>query len=395
MGRAGRGDDVGILHRKLALSCLRGLPQLVIDDAKLGNFGRDPFVAWIEARDAPAGRRVLDVAEPVPDQLADVEFVVDEAGAARGVTAQGGVRPQRAIGAGNAFLIQAPGDRARAYAGGEGAEDAADDLGLRLVDGALAADRLTLRVGVLHHVIAVAETTAGLALFDPTADAAMRLGGKVLQEQRVHRAFEADMKLADLAFAQRDDLHTSEAQMLEQRRHVGLVTAHAVQSLGQHDLEPAALRILQQRLDAGTKDYAGAGDGGVVVGADHLPRLARGVLAADTKLVVDRGDALVVGGIAGIERNLGHRIVSWAISPRTAPAAHCRSRPSAARMPRVPSAGRSGGRSSAPPRRSEPMYLHCPCRSLPAAVRRRPRDPRPRSSPPSSRKIPVERQTWA
>ncbi len=42
-----------------------------------------------------------------------------------------------------------------------------------------------------------------------------------------------------------------------------------------------------------------------------------------------------------------------------------------------------------------PIYLHCRCRSLPAAVCRRPRDPRPRSSPPSSRKIPVERQTWA
>jgi len=34
------------------------------------------------------------------------------------------------------------GDRAWADAGGEGAEDAADDLGLSLVDGALAADRL-------------------------------------------------------------------------------------------------------------------------------------------------------------------------------------------------------------------------------------------------------------
>jgi hypothetical protein len=106
--------------------------------------------------------------------------------------------PQRTIGAGNTFLVQAPGDRARADAGGEGAEDATDDLGLRLVDGALAADRLALGVGVLHHVVAVAEAAAGLALFDPAADAAMRLGGEVLQEQRFHRAFEADMKLGDL-----------------------------------------------------------------------------------------------------------------------------------------------------------------------------------------------------
>jgi hypothetical protein len=68
------------------------------------------------------------------------------------------------------------GDRARADAGGERMEDAADDLDLRLVDGALAADRLTLGVGVFHHVITVAETAAGLALLEPAADTAMRLG---------------------------------------------------------------------------------------------------------------------------------------------------------------------------------------------------------------------------
>jgi len=122
----------------------------------------------------------------------------------------------------------------------------ADDLGLRLVDGALAADRFAFGIGVLHHVVAIAEAAAGLALLDPAADAAMRLGGEVLQEQRVHRAFEAHMQFADLALAQGDDLHAGEAQMLEQRRHVGLVAAHAVQRLGQHNLEPAALRVLQQ-----------------------------------------------------------------------------------------------------------------------------------------------------
>ena len=61
-----------------------------------------------------------------------------------------------------------------------------------LVDGALAPDRLASGVGVLHHIITVTETATGLALFDPAADAAMRLGGEVLQEQRIHRALEAD-----------------------------------------------------------------------------------------------------------------------------------------------------------------------------------------------------------
>jgi hypothetical protein len=85
-------------------------------------------VSRIHARDAFAGRRVLDVAQAVPDQLADIQLVVDETGAARGMAAQRGVRPQGAIGAGNFLTVEAPCYRARADAGGELAEDAADDL---------------------------------------------------------------------------------------------------------------------------------------------------------------------------------------------------------------------------------------------------------------------------
>jgi hypothetical protein len=81
----------------------------------------------------------------------------------------------------------------------------------------LAPDRLALRVGVLHHVVAVAEPAAGLALFDPAADAAMRLGGEVLEEQRIHRAFEADMQFGDLALAQGDDLHAGDRRRLWKR----------------------------------------------------------------------------------------------------------------------------------------------------------------------------------
>jgi hypothetical protein len=98
------------------------------------------------------------------------------------------------------------------------------------------------------------------------------------------------------------------------------------------------------------------------------------MFTADAELILDRGNVLVVRGIAGIERNLRHRVVSWAISICATPADHCRSRPAAARMPRAPSAHRSGGRSSAPQCRSEPAQPRCHCRPLPAAVCRRQRD---------------------
>lgn len=50
------------------------------------------------------------------------------------------------------------------------------------------------------------------------------------------------MRIAALAVTQGDDLHAGEAQMLEQRRRVGLIPDHAIQRLRQHDLELAALR---------------------------------------------------------------------------------------------------------------------------------------------------------
>jgi hypothetical protein len=59
------------------------------------------------------------------------------------------------------------------------------------------------------------------------------------------------VKLGDLAFAQRDDLHAREAEMLEPRRHGSLVAPHTIQALGQHALELAALSVLQERLMPG------------------------------------------------------------------------------------------------------------------------------------------------
>jgi hypothetical protein len=73
---------------------------------------------------------------------------------------------------------------------------------------------------VLHHVVAVAKAAPGLALLDPASKAAMDLGGEILRNRAfmVPLRLEADVKLADLAFAQRDDLHPGEAEMLARRR---------------------------------------------------------------------------------------------------------------------------------------------------------------------------------
>ena len=310
MGGADGFDAVRVLDRELVLAVLRGLPQAVIDDAEFGHLDRDPVLGRVDPGDALSRRGVFDVAQAVPDQTTDIELVIDDAGAALGMAAQGGVGPQGTGRARNALGVETTRQGARADTGGELLEDAAHGLGLILVDAPLAPDRLSLVIGALHHVVAVAEPAAGLALLDTPPQAPMGLGGEVLQEERVHGALQADVKLGDLAFGQGDNPHARESQMFEQGGYVRLVPAHAVQGLGHHQVELAALRVGQDSLDTGSQDHAIAGDGGVLVRGDDLPSFAFRILAADAKLIIDGGLPLLVRRVAGIEGNAGHLIGS-------------------------------------------------------------------------------------
>ena len=211
-------DDGGVLLGQLFLPVLHRLPEFVIDDAEFGNLRDDPFLPRIDPGHPLAGLRVLDVAQPVPDQAPDVELVVDQSGAALGLTADGGIGPELARGTGDVLGIQTPGNGPRADAGGELPEHAADDPRLNLVDRALTPFRLAGGIGGGDDVVAVTKAAPGATFLDPAAQAAMGLRRKVLQEQGVHRALEADMELVDLALGEGDDHDSGELQVLEQRR---------------------------------------------------------------------------------------------------------------------------------------------------------------------------------
>ena len=118
---------------EFGLAGLGALPQLVIDDAQLRHLGSDPLGFGVAARDAPARARVLDEALAVPHQAQDIELVVEDAVAPAGVAADRGVAPGAPEWAGHAFMVEAEGDGAGRSAGSKLAEDAAHDLGLRLV----------------------------------------------------------------------------------------------------------------------------------------------------------------------------------------------------------------------------------------------------------------------
>src|SRR5690606_12844232 len=89
-------------------------------------------------------------------------------------------------------------------------------------------------------------------------------------------------------------------------RDIGLVAGDAVERLGQHDVELPLPGVLQERLNAWPQGHGGTRDGRILVSVYDAPLLAYGVVAANAELVVNRGDTLIVGGVAGVERNLDH-----------------------------------------------------------------------------------------
>ena len=199
------------------LPLLHPLPERVVDDAQVGHLLDDPFALRVEARDPLAGVRVLDEALPVPDQPADVELVVQQAGAALRVAVDR-VGPQPSPTGRARRPGSSPGDRPRRLAGGVLAEDAADDLrfGSSLI---VRPPRTGLPAAPIRAIdsVAVARPPPPCR---PRSGRAGRAAScrQILEEQRVHRTLEADVQLADLALGQGDDPHAGKAQPLVQRR---------------------------------------------------------------------------------------------------------------------------------------------------------------------------------
>src|SRR5690606_3575008 len=126
-------DSLAVLLARdlvLLLPRLHRVPEIVIEDAQLRRFLDDPFLFRVGAGLPLAGVRILDEALPVPDDLADIHLVVEDAVAALRVAVDRAETPVAARRSGNAFLVQGEGDGLGRFAGGIVAEDAAHDFGL-------------------------------------------------------------------------------------------------------------------------------------------------------------------------------------------------------------------------------------------------------------------------
>ena len=304
-------DDVwNIQSGNTALTLSHRLPERIVHDPQMRNLGPDPFAFRVHPRYARAGLGVLDEAVPVPCENPGIEFIVEDAGPDDRIAANGGVDPRTVSETGDALPVQLERDLLRASAAGIFAEDAAHDLGFFLDNRPLAPDRLAVGVELVDGAIAVGSPSAArLSGFHAPALAAMGLDGEIFYKQRIHGAFQADMKLVDLALGQGDDGNARKAQALIDGGHVLLIAADAVKRLGQHHVETARLRVGQKGPDTGA-EHGGPGDGAVGPGLHHGPAFVLGAFAALAQLVLNGGVALVLGGIAGVKSNADHGVGS-------------------------------------------------------------------------------------
>jgi hypothetical protein len=102
-----------------------------------------------------------------------------------------------------------------------------------------------------------------------------------------------DVKMRDIALGERDDVHASECETLEETCGVFLVAAETVQRLGEHDVESLVQRVPHQHLEAGAQQ-CGAGDRVIGELLNDRPTLASCEVPTHPELVRNRGVALVV-----------------------------------------------------------------------------------------------------
>ena len=101
---------------------------------------------------------------------------------------------------GDAFGVEVGGDSLGRDPASVVLKDTPDDAGLGRTDSSLAADGLAIGRKGLRDVIAIRVAAACFAVLHAPAQTPPHLARQILQEQRVHCALEANMKLADLAF---------------------------------------------------------------------------------------------------------------------------------------------------------------------------------------------------
>ena len=109
---------------------------------------------------------------------------------------------------------------------------------------------------VTNDPVAIGIASTGAAKLDAAAETAMGLLRQILQEQRVHRSLETDMKFGNIPLGHSHDPHLGKPQQPEQPSNIGLIARETIERLGDNDIARAGARRLQQGLISGPKGLA-------------------------------------------------------------------------------------------------------------------------------------------
>nr|WP_291055932.1 hypothetical protein [Hyphomonas sp.] len=167
----------------------------------------------------------------------DIEFIVQDTGAATPVAVDGAGCPSASALSRNTFGIELRCDLLRGFALRIVGKNASHDGSLLLVDLALAADAIAFGIIARLDVIAVALAAGAFAVDRSLFLSAMHAARQVLKIERRHRSLEANVQLADLALHQRDDRDVPKPQTLVHMGDVFLIAAQAIDRLREDDVK--------------------------------------------------------------------------------------------------------------------------------------------------------------
>ncbi|MDP3415465.1 MAG: hypothetical protein Q8S40_05740 [Falsiroseomonas sp.] len=218
----------------------------MINDSQLWHLLRNQRGLIISACHAAAGRRVFEPAPAIPDQLADIEPVSQDPGLSPSLPPQSPGRPKTAAWSRQLLGIKLTHQRNGAASFCELLENPAHHRRLCEID--LPQPALGLPIPIdraADHSITVGETAAAASLAHPALQASPGFIGQILEIQRTHSPFEADMQFADLTLGQGQDADACELCCLMEARHVLLVATQPVEAFREHQINPARAHGLQ------------------------------------------------------------------------------------------------------------------------------------------------------
>nr|WP_254693948.1 hypothetical protein [Sulfitobacter sp. D7] len=131
-------------------------PEVIVDDPQLRNLHANPFFLRPQAGDALLCLRVSTVLEAIPDPDADIEFVVQDAGAALAVAEDSVLAPGSSARAWDSVLVQLVNDFLGRYPLCKLRQDTTNDLRLTLIDDQRAFDLVASFVSRGHIAVRAA-----------------------------------------------------------------------------------------------------------------------------------------------------------------------------------------------------------------------------------------------